>query len=601
MNKSVDVSLPTVDIKAGTDEIYHITGIDYGTLYLEGRTLHLDNITMSGVATGSNSVGLTFVKDAKAVVVQPINGTIEKTAYNTVAEAVSVLGDEYPNTDGKQYDGSIAAVLNSQGVAEWIVFISDVDAGSNQGGSTGPDYGVDGQELGMYSTVAEVNAALKNGNVVINGNWQPTDASSNKTVTIPANTTLKIDGNFDANGQGLIINATNATSKLVVTGQYDATLGKVINYAVNAKDMTIRTGMTAAGTKTTVLVSADVTVNNNLVVNGEGIVDIKAGTTVDVKNLVSGDTNTKTINVNGTLIVNGNVQTNSGTTGTININVLSSHSLHVAGTVYYAIVDVGDSSTQGKAVINTMGTGSTLNVVNGPAEVAVAGGSTIAIGSKGALTVTKELKTAPSSYQSQAGGTITLSTGATVTGDAADKFKDANGNSIANENLGGNSFTMGSNGTVTTDEVMAIDYLAKAAAYNYSPEYKYNGTISVSGNAVTFTYKADPERTNFMNDVVRFLGAMYRYDNGATVKSIIYNGNTYQWDSTGTLKGSNWTLNGDKYVSDLPNRNSLAYYIFGTETPGDGNLAAQNPSSITLMVDGQPIVFQRTVSSTAAN
>ena len=121
-----DVTALNETIVAGTDETYYVSGID-NTMYLEGRTLYF---------SGASSVGLTFVKDAKAVVIQDVNGKSTKTAYGSVAEAVGALGDADLDASGLQYEGTVAAVLNTQGVATWIVFNSSTDAGSGAGKPT---------------------------------------------------------------------------------------------------------------------------------------------------------------------------------------------------------------------------------------------------------------------------------------------------------------------------------------------------------------------------------------------------------------------------------------------------------------------------------
>jgi len=41
-----------------------------------------------------------------------------------------------------------------------------------------------------------------------------------------------------------------------------------------------------------------------------------------------------------------------------------------------------------------------------------------------------------------------------------------------------------------------------------------------------------------MNDMARYLGALYRVDTGTTITALDYKGTEYKWD--GTLKGSNW-------------------------------------------------------------
>ena len=114
--------------KIDDEEVYFVSvnNVSRGdVLELEGRTLY----------SSSRDVGLTLVSDAKAVVIQDENNKTDvKTSYASVREAIAALGD--PSTAaGKQYVGDIIAVLNSQGVAEWVVFDSatPVNSGSDDG------------------------------------------------------------------------------------------------------------------------------------------------------------------------------------------------------------------------------------------------------------------------------------------------------------------------------------------------------------------------------------------------------------------------------------------------------------------------------------
>ncbi len=115
-------------IKIDDEEVYFVDVDNRArgeALRLEGRTLYTDTF----------DVGLTLTSDAKAVVIQDENNKKDvKTNYTTVAEAVAALGDPSTAT-GKQYVGRIIAVLNSQGVAEWVVFDSDtaIRTGSDNG------------------------------------------------------------------------------------------------------------------------------------------------------------------------------------------------------------------------------------------------------------------------------------------------------------------------------------------------------------------------------------------------------------------------------------------------------------------------------------
>lgn len=111
-----------VDNNQHNTNVNTFTDTAMGTLRLQGRTMY--------VLDGQHDYGIDFIRDAKAVVRQP-EGTVndwsmKNRAYSSVQEAIDSLGDAVPGTqDTKEFKGIITAVLNSQGVAEWIVFYSD--------------------------------------------------------------------------------------------------------------------------------------------------------------------------------------------------------------------------------------------------------------------------------------------------------------------------------------------------------------------------------------------------------------------------------------------------------------------------------------------
>ena len=117
---AADVTAFTQQIDAGDDEIFDVsTNGGFVNLFLTGRTLH----------TGDMSTGLTVTNDALAVLTQAIRtGDGKKDVeYGSVQEAYDNLGDGSA-ADGVQFKGRIVAVLNSQGVAEWVYIDSDVPA-----------------------------------------------------------------------------------------------------------------------------------------------------------------------------------------------------------------------------------------------------------------------------------------------------------------------------------------------------------------------------------------------------------------------------------------------------------------------------------------
>ena len=92
-----------------------------GTIVLEGRTLY--------TSYGASDVGLALASDAKAVLIQNEGTTnnLERKVSNcgSVSEAIGRLADADTLNAGTQFKGRIVAVLNSAGVAQWVVIISD--------------------------------------------------------------------------------------------------------------------------------------------------------------------------------------------------------------------------------------------------------------------------------------------------------------------------------------------------------------------------------------------------------------------------------------------------------------------------------------------
>jgi len=106
--------------------------------------------------------------------------------------------------------------------------------------------------------------------------------------------------------------------------------------------------------------------------------------------------------------------------------------------------------------------------------------------------------------------------------------------------------------------------ITSAVTYEYTPIYEYVGDIAFDdpNNIFTATYSpAEFLAEGAMNDLARYLGALYRQDI-STIIEITYEGVVYTWDETGTLKGSNWEdASGNTLVSAM-----VADYL---AAPGD--------------------------------
>ena len=95
-----------------------ISGTNYTNMNFQGNTLHYN--------AAGNDLGLPVDRNAKAAVSQIINNKTVWENYDSVASAFNVLNDANDDsTDGKQFNGEIIAVLDSRGVAAWVVFIDN--------------------------------------------------------------------------------------------------------------------------------------------------------------------------------------------------------------------------------------------------------------------------------------------------------------------------------------------------------------------------------------------------------------------------------------------------------------------------------------------
>ena len=118
-----DVYFVTSDDRNSTPTI----STDYLQLNLQGRTLY--------ITPDQDDAGLALASDAKAVVVQPENGkTNVKTEFTSVSSAISHLADPVDQSTALEYQGEIFAVLNSNGSAAWVVFYSDTELRTGNGG-----------------------------------------------------------------------------------------------------------------------------------------------------------------------------------------------------------------------------------------------------------------------------------------------------------------------------------------------------------------------------------------------------------------------------------------------------------------------------------
>ena len=423
----------------------------------------------------------------------------------------------------------------------------------------------DSEGMGAHSTVAEVNAALQSGDVTINGAWDPQDHATNSTVTIPANRTLTINGDFDAKTLGLTVNFTDATSELVVKGEFAANATQKYFGAVKATDLVLNYGSAIE----TLEFAGDVAVENDLTL--QGVLTINIPNTLTVGGNVEDNNASSPIEIN----VTGHVEVTGNTDTHVNWGVLSPNTLIVEGTVS-GKVTLGSTSAVGSAEIGTMA--GKLTLLNGT------------------LTIETALNSSTITTTDAVNVTVTLGADCTVSADAAKYFKSESGNAVIG-NLGGYTFT-----ATTADKNLKVDaessdpdapalelaFLLGAATYKYNDEYVY-GSYAVKGNTVDITVggrdnegkdvtnRNEDGRATMMDAVARFLGALYRYDTENPVETIVFEDEEYAWVGTTGNTGSNWETDSM----------SLVKAIFGTKNDGSNRC----PESIDLIIDGEEVTI----------
>ena len=122
-----------------------------------------------------------------------------------------------------------------------------------------------------------------------------------------------------------------------------------------------------------------------------------------------------------------------------------------------------------------------------------------------------------------------------------------------------------SGGTVTPskdqDKIDTVTIARNAVNYQYTGEsaYTYTGEVRVSGeenatieiagpyDSINLGYKKPEDGSGVdlkkaaMDDMARYLGALYRSDKNHTISAIKYNGKVYKWSDKLNLYGSRWT------------------------------------------------------------
>lgn len=247
--------------------------------------------------------------------------------------------------------------------------------------------------------------------------------------------------------------------------------------------------------------------------------------------------------------------------------------------------------------------GKVENVTTSGANTTVSGSGTVnkveaAEGSTGA-TVT----TPGTTVENNGSGSVTTDKGEVKPGETG-TTAPSGGSSSGGSTGGGSSVDyVGQAKTALKNAVKNADQ------YEYDPAYTYSGDYAVAENGDTLTLNGtysliEGVDGTAMNDMARFLGALYRADNGATVKAIVYGGETYTWANgeNATNTGSNWVKNADEPANDGNTLVSQIVDDYQTDgTIGDLTLNGNYNASITLKLALDVVVTNEGELRTALN
>ena len=219
-----------------------VVGTDNTTITLQTRTLYTTRMANAVQHAGDwgQTVGLTFVADAPAVVIQMQNNKKTTTEYASVSEALGAMADANTTADGQQFRGRIVAVLNDLGVAEWVVFISatPVTAGTTTGTPSG--------------AVAPTITVDKGTRTISAGFLYDVPANARYTQIALALNSAGVDFNFIDPGLTYAIDSDGKWWPISVTDFYRLTVNNNVSYIQKASvgDTTLGKVVTVTGTGT---------------------------------------------------------------------------------------------------------------------------------------------------------------------------------------------------------------------------------------------------------------------------------------------------------------------------------------------------------------
>ena len=326
--------------------------------------------------------------------------------------------------------------------------------------------------------------------------------------------------------------------------------------------------------------------------------EIEKAEVIKVKNEAELQEALKKANANDTIEIDANATISKdvtlSTNNAIEINVKGDLTGKV--TVKTPNADIKNSGTIGTLVVENGKNTTVTNASGGKIDKVEVSSSSenVKVENNGTIT---EVKNDGEGTKVENDGTISKPITGTET-------PNVEGNKPGGSTSGGGS---SSGGGSTTDQgkLVLVKFAQNATTYEYKggngvKPYKYTGEIRVTGTesadieiagpyaSINLGDEADQEskkdpKKAAMDDMARYLGALYRVDSGATIEAIEYNGKTYKWNpGDKELKGSNWRENGTKEGQTLVNKIVLDFR--------NGSHKVDNPINLTLVgKDGKEV------------
>ena len=536
---------------AGVDAVA-AGGEENGVNYIQACTIKVNNVDGVNVV-GSNyayviSAGETNkVDDYREFVLWTDSG--ELVAYEKTSEFYDFDGGEIISYD-------VISTTDGMTVIDNVEIVEGLVGRVTSSGL----YGTNNNKVAINNTEYD----LDNDCVIVNVDTDAKEgiegdaASAVRYGQEGKNNILYITNGSDDDIVFILVDSENEELKLVKTISGGTVSADSLAAAFNASNYVVLDADTKAQNAWNIPAGKTLTVNGNLDLDGDNLT-VNGTLIVNGTYTLSGATE----DGSGTVIVNGEIVFGSKLAGTVKVTANTARMANNM-TISGGTVTIKGAITNADKYTLTI-TGGTVSATNVSANLTVSGG-TVNVGAvTGDVTASG---TANVTAGNVTGNVVASGTADVVTGTVSGNLTASDDTDVATGTVNGKTINT-STGTVTVDgervEVTVEDILTAALAYQYD-NYKYKGTTGISvdeNGAVTVTYNGSHEDvttpsvdaaqstkiTPATADLARFLGAIYRFDEGATVTTIGYKDTNYTWDSSIGLEGSNWANNKNTLVS----------------------------------------------------